>query len=135
MAQTGIKTVGDIHAMGLAALEQKFGSYAQRLYELAHGIDETPVVANRVRKQISAEDTFPEDIPLGECEMHIRRLVKKVWNASKENARWFRQSGHIAGNLSHGGTHRICPRICRVQFIKQERGMHPGVLQTTTRYR
>ncbi len=87
MAQAGIKTVGDIHTMELAALEEKFGSYALRLYELARGIDENPVVANRVRKQISAEDTFPEDIPLGECETHIRRLAEKVWSASKNNAR------------------------------------------------
>jgi DNA polymerase-4 len=87
MAQVGIKTVGDIHAMERAALEEKFGRYALRLYELARGIDESPVVANRVRKQISAEDTFPEDIPLSECETHIRRLAEKVWNASKNNAR------------------------------------------------
>jgi DNA polymerase-4 len=87
MAKAGIKLVGDIYAMELAALEQEFGSYAQRLYELARGIDHNPVVSNRVRKQISAEDTFPDDIPLAECEAHICRLAKKVWNASKDNAR------------------------------------------------
>jgi DNA polymerase-4 len=87
MAKAGIKLVGDIYAMELADLEQEFGSYAQRLYELARGIDHNPVVSNRVRKQISAEDTFPDDIPLAECEAHIRRLAEKVWNASKENAR------------------------------------------------
>lgn len=87
MAKAGIKLVGDIYAMELATLEQEFGSYAQRLYELARGIDHNPVVSNRVRKQISAEDTFPDDIRLAECEAHIRRLAEKVWNASKENAR------------------------------------------------
>lgn len=87
MTKAGIKVVGDIYALELAALEREFGSYAQRLYELARGIDHNPVVANRVRKQISAEDTFPDDIPLSECEVHIRRLAEKVWNASKQNAR------------------------------------------------
>jgi DNA polymerase IV len=87
MARAGIKLVGDIHAMSLAALEQEFGSYALRLYELARGIDLNPVVANRVRKQVSAEDTFPDDIPLSECDAHIRRLAEKVWAASKDNAR------------------------------------------------
>jgi DNA polymerase-4 len=87
MAKAGIKLVGDIYTMELTALEQEFGSYAQRLYELARGIDHNPVVSNRMRKQISAEDTFPDDIPLAECEAHIRRLAEKVWNASKENAR------------------------------------------------
>jgi DNA polymerase-4 len=87
MAKAGIKLVGDIYTMELTALEQEFGSYAQRLYELARGIDHNPVVSNRTRKQISAEDTFPDDIPLAECEAHIRRLAEKVWNVSKENAR------------------------------------------------
>jgi len=45
------------------------------------------VIANRVRKQISAEDTFPADIPLADCEAHIRRIAEKVWTASRNNAR------------------------------------------------
>ena len=87
MARAGIRSVGDIQAMDLGTLEQHFGSYAQRLYELSLGIDHAPVVANRVRKQVSAEDTFSEDIPLAECEPHIRRLAEKVWDASQGNAR------------------------------------------------
>ncbi|HTF63103.1 MAG TPA: DNA polymerase IV [Edaphobacter sp.] len=87
MAKAGIRTVGDIYTMELATLEYHFGSYSLRLHELARGIDHNPVISNRVRKQVSAEDTFPEDIPLVECETHIRRLAEKVWNASKGNAR------------------------------------------------
>jgi DNA polymerase IV len=87
MAALGIKLVGDIHARDLLALDAEFGSYAQRLYELARGIDHSPVISNRVRKQISAEDTFPDDITLEECETHIRRLAEKVWIASKNNTR------------------------------------------------
>jgi DNA polymerase-4 len=87
MAQVGIKTVGDIHAMDLRTLEGYFGRWGTRLYELARGIDHNPVVPNRVRKQISAEDTFPEDIPLTDCESHIRKLAEKVWKASQGNAR------------------------------------------------
>ena len=87
MARAGIKTVGDIYVMDLPTLEQHFGSYCMRLYELARGIDHNPVVSNRLRKQVSAEDTFPADIPLGECESHVRRLAERVWNASQGNAR------------------------------------------------
>jgi DNA polymerase-4 len=87
MAKAGIRTVGDIYAMELATLEYHFGSYSLRLHQLARGIDHNPVISNRVRKQVSSEDTFPEDIPLVECETHIRRLAEKVWNASKSNAR------------------------------------------------
>lgn len=87
MAQAGIKLVGDIYAMERAMLEAAFGSYSQRLYELARGIDHNPVIPNRINKQISAEDTFPEDIPLSECESHIRKLAGKVWAASRANTR------------------------------------------------
>ncbi len=87
MATAGIKTVGDIYAMDLPTLEQHFGSYSMRLYELARGIDHTPVVSNRVRKQVSSEDTFPDDLTLTECEAPIRRLAEKVWRASESNAR------------------------------------------------
>jgi DNA polymerase-4 len=87
MKRAGIKTVGDLHAMELTALENHFGRNGLRLYELARGIDHNPVMANRVRKQISAEDTFPEDIPLPETETAIRRLAEKVWNASRNSAR------------------------------------------------
>lgn len=87
MAQIGVKTVGDIFRMSMSDLEMRFGRWGTRLYELARGIDHNPVLANRVRKQISAEDTFPDDIPLPECAPHIRRLAEKVWAVSRENAR------------------------------------------------
>jgi DNA polymerase-4 len=87
MAQVGIKTVGDIYAMEMSTLEEHFGRYGSRLYELARGIDHNPVISNRLSKQISAEDTFPDDLPLEQCEDHIRRLAEKVWAASRDNAR------------------------------------------------
>ena len=87
MKEAGIATVADIHAMELAVLENHFGRYGHRLYELARGIDHVPVVPNRVNKQISAEDTFPADIPLAETGEYIGKLAEKVWKASRSNAR------------------------------------------------
>ncbi len=87
MKALGIATVGDLYALELAPLESYFGSYGARLYQLARGIDNNPVVANRVSKSISAEDTFPDDIPLADTESQIRLLAEKVWRASSGNAR------------------------------------------------
>jgi len=87
MKAMGIVTVGDIYALELAALEDRFGSYGHRLYQLSRGIDHNPVVPNRVSKSISAEDTFANDIPLAETEQTIRHLAEKVWKASNGNAR------------------------------------------------
>jgi DNA polymerase-4 len=58
MKAIGIATVGDLYRLELSNLEYHFGSYGTRLYQLARGIDHNPVVANRVSKSISAEDTF-----------------------------------------------------------------------------
>jgi DNA polymerase IV len=88
LLDAGIKTIGDVQAMDAETLEARFSRYGLRLYELARGIDHSPIVPNRVRKSISAEDTFSEDIPLtGNRVCEIRRLAEKVWAASRENAR------------------------------------------------
>jgi DNA polymerase-4 len=87
MNAVGIATVGDLYHLELSDLENHFGSYGARLYQLARGVDHNPVIANRASKSISAEDTFPVDIPLAETEQPIRQLAGKVWRASRENAR------------------------------------------------
>ena len=87
MKTFGITTVGDLYAMELFLLEHHFGRYGHRLYELARGIDNNPVVPNRPSKSISAEDTFERDITLAETEPQVRNLAEKVWAASHQNAR------------------------------------------------
>jgi DNA polymerase IV len=82
-----IKTVGDLRTKDLATLEARFGRYGLRLYQLARGIDESPVVPDRPTKSISAEDTFPQDVPLTELEPMILRLAEKVWTASRKETR------------------------------------------------
>jgi DNA polymerase IV len=87
MKAVGVATVGDLYRLEMSGLEDHFGSYGTRLYQLSRGIDNNPVVANRVSKSISVEDTFQVDIPLAETEQQIRLLAEKVWRASRENAR------------------------------------------------
>src|SRR6201994_436868 len=40
LASLGIKTVGDLHSLELSILEDHFGRYGRRLYELSRGIDQ-----------------------------------------------------------------------------------------------
>jgi DNA polymerase IV len=87
MKALGIATVGDLYALRLSVLENHFGNYGLRLYQLSRGIDHNPVVPNRMSKSISAEDTFPEDVPLTDTEAQIRSLAEKVWKSSHGNAR------------------------------------------------
>jgi DNA polymerase IV len=87
LAEQGIKTVGDLRALELSVLEGHFGRYGVRLHELARGVDHNPVVPDRPTKSISAEDTFPQDVPLGETEPMIRGLAERVWAASRKESR------------------------------------------------
>jgi DNA polymerase-4 len=87
LAKLGILTVGDLQGLELTALESGFGSHGLRLYQLARGIDENPVVPDRPTQSVSAEDTFERDVPLSETEPMIRRLAEKAWAASRKESR------------------------------------------------
>jgi DNA polymerase-4 len=83
----GVKTVGDIRNVDLTVLQDHFGRYGVRLYELARGIDNNVVKPNRPTQSISAEDTFESDVLLDETDAMIHRLAEKVWQASLKESR------------------------------------------------
>ena len=87
LAKLGIKTVRELRGLELPALENLFGKYGVRLYELARGIDDNPVVSDRPTQSISVEDTFEHDMRLSETESKIRSLAEKLWSASRKEPR------------------------------------------------
>jgi len=87
LAALGLRSVGELRARSPEELEKRFGRHGQRLYQLARGIDENPVVPNRPTQSISAEDTFEQDVFLAETEPMIRRLAVKTWEASRKESR------------------------------------------------
>jgi len=87
LGKLGVQTVADLRNLALPALEQDFGRYGLRLYELARGIDESEVIPDRPTQSISVEDTFVHDVPLSETEPMIRRLAEKLWSASRKESR------------------------------------------------
>ena len=87
LTRLGIKTVGELRNLERARLEDEFGRYGARLYELSRGIDDNPVVPERPTKSISVEDTFAEDVLLAETEPMIRRLVENLWSTSRKESR------------------------------------------------
>jgi DNA polymerase-4 len=87
LEKLGIRTVGDLRGLELPRLEDSFGRHGLRLYELARGIDQSPVVPDRPTQSVSAEDTFQQDVPLSETEQLIRRLAEKAWMASRKETR------------------------------------------------
>jgi DNA polymerase-4 len=87
LEKLGIKKVIDLRGLDLATLESHFGRHGLRMYELARGIDNSPVVPDRPTQSVSAEDTFERDVVLAETEPMIRRLAEKVWAASRKESR------------------------------------------------
>jgi len=79
MENLGIISCGDLQAFSCQELCQHFGSWGQRLFELARGIDESKVITQRVRKSLSTEHTYDEDLPdllaiQGQCERIFKEL-------------------------------------------------------------
>ena len=87
LAKLGIKLVSELRGLDSSTLEHAFGRNGVRMYELARGIDESPVVPDRPTQSISVEDTFEHDVPLAETEPMIRGLAEKLWSASRQESR------------------------------------------------
>ncbi|MGA7865569.1 MAG: DNA polymerase IV [Stellaceae bacterium] len=80
MAQLGIETGLDLRAQTLPFLQQNFGKAGAYYYWAARGVDERPVRADRIRKSVGAESTFPADLFAYEAARDaLREIVDKLW--------------------------------------------------------
>jgi DNA polymerase-4 len=80
MEQLGIATGLDLRAQTLAFLQQHFGKAGSYYYWAARGVDERPVRADRIRKSVGAENTFPTDLVTYEAARDaLREIADKVW--------------------------------------------------------
>ena len=62
MHRYGLGTCADIRAWSLLDLRRRFGKFGVVLHERSRGRDDRPVQPSRVRKSISVERTFAEDV-------------------------------------------------------------------------
>ena len=58
----GIHTCGEMQRLDKISMSKRYGRWGLELYELCRGIDEREVKVHRVRKSISKETTFTEDV-------------------------------------------------------------------------
>ena len=82
----GIKTVADLKRFSKEQLLKDFGRFGGRLYELAKGMDNSPVVPYREVKSISSEETLPSDT--GDFSILKEKLIshaeKVAWRLRQE---------------------------------------------------
>ena len=62
MHRYGLRTCSDVREWSLYDLRRRFGKFGVVLHERARGRDERPVQPSRVRKSVSVERTFSEDV-------------------------------------------------------------------------
>ncbi|MCO4763917.1 MAG: DNA polymerase IV [Myxococcales bacterium] len=80
----GARTCGDLQSWTMTQLTEEFGRWGARLYDLCRGRDNRPVVTSRVRKQISVERTFAQDI--GDPEL-LSAQLDRLYANFEERAR------------------------------------------------
>jgi len=80
MNKLGIFTALDLRAQSEEFLRKHFGKSGPHYYYISRGIDHRPVLANRVRKSVGAENTFPRDLTsLEDMQAELEPLTEKVW--------------------------------------------------------
>jgi len=80
MSGLGIETGLHLKGQTLEFLQQHFGKVASYYYWAARGVDERPVRADRIRKSVGAENTFPADLFTYEAAREgLREIIDKVW--------------------------------------------------------
>jgi DNA polymerase-4 len=67
MADLGLNTCLDLQKLSLTQLTESFGKFGLQLYEQCRGIDNRAVVPDRLRKSLSVERTFLQDMPINDC--------------------------------------------------------------------
>jgi len=90
LIQQGVKTIGDLRRMPMDWMKARFGSDAEKYYNLARGIDDRPVTPDSKAKSISHETTFDTDLEspeqvlrvlLDQTEQVARRMRKQEFKA------------------------------------------------------
>ena len=78
----GIDKLVDIRTVDVAVLRDTVGSLAEWLQQLAHGIDERPVVSEHDPKSSGSENTFAEDLK------DLPRIRSEIQEMAADAAAW-----------------------------------------------
>ncbi|PDH32683.1 MAG: DNA polymerase IV [OM182 bacterium MED-G28] len=87
MKRLGINTCGDLRKFEKEKLQKYFGNFGERLYQLSLGIDNRPIQTDRIRKSVSVENTYAEDLlDMNSCLKELpdlrEQLSKRLENIS-----------------------------------------------------
>jgi len=79
LTRLGIRTCRDLREWHKLRLVREFGSFGERLWNLAHGIDERVVQTDSRRQSMSVENTYDQDLPdLQACLAQLPALLEEL---------------------------------------------------------
>jgi DNA polymerase-4 len=90
----GIERLVDIRAANAAALRETVGSLADWLQQLAHGLDDRPVVPNREAKSSGSESTYPEDLT------DLATIRQEITEMASHAAAWLARKSLVARTVT-----------------------------------
>jgi DNA polymerase-4 len=115
MNKLGIETGLDLRAQSMAFLQQHFGKSGAYYYWIARGVDDRPVLANRIRKSVGAENTFSADLFTFESAREaLLPIIDKVW-------------GHCESTGTRGRTVTLKIKYADFQQITRSQSLHGAI--------
>lgn len=79
MQALAISNCEDLQALDKRHLFELFGAFGARLYDLCRGVDERPVCSGHIRKSVSVEQTFDQDLEtVSACLAALPDLLQKL---------------------------------------------------------
>jgi len=98
----GLRTIGDLAALPLGAVQAQFGTEGRRLWELAHGLDREPLRPRRHEESVSERLTFSEPAVSTEALLAGgRQLFSRLFRQPALRGRAVRQM-RLRAALSYG---------------------------------
>ncbi len=79
LKRMGIQTCADLRTWRRLELVREFGSFGERLWSLAHGVDDREVQVESRRQSVSVENTYDRDLPdLAACLEQLPELLDQL---------------------------------------------------------
>ncbi|WP_437884628.1 DNA polymerase IV [Pseudomonas sp. LRF_L74] len=79
LARLDIRQCSDLRQWSRLNLVKEFGAFGERLWNLAHGIDERPVQVDSRRQSVSVENTYDTDlVDLQACLQRLPELLEQL---------------------------------------------------------
>lgn len=114
-SQQGIHTCGDLQKFSLNELVRRMGKWGEELFHLCRGRDDRAVEPNRIRKSLSTEQTYPENLTTSvQCERAMREIVSALLD-------------DIRASVADRRIHKAFVKVKFADFSRTTReGIHPA---------